>query len=340
MAQVGEQRLAAEVHGHLVEINHPVAHLRGRRNDQVHVGLGGRRGVGVGFEEAVETRLGFAGLCLGPAADPLELLAQEHLALVFDEFLGGQLLGARDEVVGVVALVAFEDAIAQLHDAVHDLVEEVAVVGDHQQAAGVAGEEGGDPLDGVGVEMVGGLVQHQDVRLRHERTGERDTALLATGELADLSVVGRAGELVERGPDAGVEIPAVLMDDLLLEFLVAPGVSGEGFVLVDEIQDMASALAHGVVHRLVGGEFKGLGQVAHDGAALARDQSVVGLQLPGEDAEEGGLAGAIAADESHPISGSQAKGGVVEENAFVVLQDEVLGGQDGSFGTHRAADRT
>ena len=66
---------------------------------------------------------------------------------------------------GVVALVGVARAAVELEDPPGDVVEEVAVVGDGHDGARVLVEEALEPGDALGVEVVGGLVEEQDVRL-------------------------------------------------------------------------------------------------------------------------------------------------------------------------------
>ena len=62
---------------------------------------------------------------------------------------------------------------------------------DEEARAGIAREEILQPLDALGVEMVGRLVEDQEIRPREQRAAERDAPLLAAAERAD--------EAVERG---------------------------------------------------------------------------------------------------------------------------------------------
>ena len=74
-----------------------------------------------------------------------------------------------------------------------------------------------EPVDRLGVEMVGRLVEQQQLRLLQEQTAKRDAAPLAARELAHVRVVGRAAERVHRLLDLAVEIPKALGLDLVLE---------------------------------------------------------------------------------------------------------------------------
>ena len=52
-------------------------------------------------------------------------------------------------------------------------------MGDEQDAAGEVGQEPGQPALGVGVQVVGGLVQQQRGRLAEQHPGQLDPAPLA-----------------------------------------------------------------------------------------------------------------------------------------------------------------
>ena len=77
-----------------------------------------------------------------------------------------------DEVVVVVAAVAVEMLARDFDHAIADGVEEGAVMGDDEQGAGVIGEVGLEPAEGLEVEVVGRLVEHEEVGLHDEEAGE------------------------------------------------------------------------------------------------------------------------------------------------------------------------
>ena len=328
---VGEEATAAKDEPDAVEVHDAVAKLGGRRDDEVELALGRRRGVGLDLMETIEPRAGLAGLGLGASPDPLDLAPEKHLALVLGEFLGRELLGSCGEVFGVVALVTFEDAVAKLDDPVGDLVKEMAVVGDDEERAGVVAEVVHEPPDAVGVEVVGGLVEDEDVGAGDDGACEGDAALLAAGELGDGGAGRGASELGERGLDAVVEVPSVEVRDSFLDLGVPRGIAGEHLELGEKPEDMGGA--HADVGLDVEGrvEGEGLGQVADEGVALADDLAVVGLEFPDEDLEEGGLAGAVPAHEPDAIAGGEAHGGVVDQGTGVVAENDLAGGDHGEW---------
>ncbi len=108
-------------------------------------------------------------------------------------------------------------AAVDLGDPLRDVVEEVPVVGHGEHRAGVLGEVLLEPEHALRVEVVGGLVEQQQVRLLQEQLGERDTALLPTGEVLDDRVRRRGAQRVHRLLELGVEVPRVGGVDVLLQ---------------------------------------------------------------------------------------------------------------------------
>ena len=70
----------------------------------------------------------------------------------------------------------------EVEDLVDDRLDQVDVVGDHDEAAAVGLEVVAQPDDRVGVEVVGRLVEEQGVGVREEDAGQLDAAALTAGE--------------------------------------------------------------------------------------------------------------------------------------------------------------
>ena len=90
-------------------------------------------------------------------------------------------------------------------------------MGDGDDGAGVLGEVLLQPLHGLGVQVVGGLVEQQQVGRLEQQLAERDAALLATGEGGDRPVAGRAAQGVHGLLQLGVQVPRVGVVEVLLE---------------------------------------------------------------------------------------------------------------------------
>ncbi|OQA02062.1 MAG: hypothetical protein BWY71_00147 [Planctomycetes bacterium ADurb.Bin412] len=91
--------------------------------------------------------------------DPVQFPGEGFLPLGF-LFLGdAEEFGLLFEPGGVVALEGQAAGVFQFKNPLGDVVKEVAVVGDDDDGAVVVAEGGFQPLDGFGVEVVGGFVQ-------------------------------------------------------------------------------------------------------------------------------------------------------------------------------------
>ena len=173
-------------------------------------------------------------------------------------------------------------------------------MGDDQDRARIVAQVAFEPVDGLGVEMVGRLVEQQQVWLLEQEAAERNAAFFAAGKLGHVGIVRRAAERVHRLLDLALEIPQSLGLDLVLEPRHLVGglvgiVHGELVVTVEDRLLLLHA-EHGVALDVERGvEVRLLRQVADLGAlgdeAFADE---FGVQ-PGHDAHQRRLARAVDA---------------------------------------------
>jgi hypothetical protein len=116
-----------------------------------------------------------------------------NLPRAFSLLLQLHALGASLEVLGVVALVGMQAAGEDLEHPADDAVEEEAIVRDDDDRALVARERLLEPRDRLDVEVVGRLVEQQDVGVLEQRAAQRDAATLASRQLAHVDVAAVAG---------------------------------------------------------------------------------------------------------------------------------------------------
>ena len=98
----------------------------------------------------------------------------------------GKIGAALRQHVGVAAGIFGPAAVAFRRDhAAHQAVEEIAVVADQQHGAGIVAEHVLEHVERFQVEIVGRLVEHQQVRRLGERLRQHQAAALAAGQLAE-----------------------------------------------------------------------------------------------------------------------------------------------------------
>ena len=69
----------------------------------------------------------------------------------------------------IVALVGNAAAAIELENPAGDVIEEIAVVGDDQNRAGIVAQMALEPGHRLGIEMVGRLVEEKEIRLRQQK---------------------------------------------------------------------------------------------------------------------------------------------------------------------------
>ena len=151
-------------------------------------------------------------------------------------------------------------------------VHEGAVVADDEDGAVVVGDKAAQPLDALKVQVVGGLVQKQQVGVAQEELCQRDAHLPATGELGARAL--KVGDLkAQAGQDlAGValEFVAAQMFKSVLDLAVLVEERVDILPLFGELGDLGLQLVGALAHaaNFLGGR--------HD---LGKDGGVLVLQV-------------------------------------------------------------
>ena len=149
----------------------------------------------------------------------------------------------------IVAHIHLDMAVVHVHDVGADGVQEVTVMAHHKDQALAIHQEILKPLDGLNVQMVGGLVQQDDVRLAEQRLGQQHLHLFLGGQAGHFAVqniVGEAKALNEPG-HVGFGLPAAHFGKFGLQL------AGLHAVLVGEVLFFIEGvlLLHHVIEALV-----------------------------------------------------------------------------------------
>jgi hypothetical protein len=106
------------------------------------------------------------------------LLATQRLGL-------GRALGPLPRKGIVIAAIEREPTAFDMEDEVGDIIQEIALMADHDQTAAIGFEEGLQPHRGLEIEMVRRLVEQQQIGLREQQRRQRDAHAPATGETVE-----------------------------------------------------------------------------------------------------------------------------------------------------------
>lgn len=212
------------------------------------------------------------------------------------------------------------------------LIEEVAVVADHEHGMFEVAQIFFKPLYGFQVEVVGGLVEQQVVGLAEEGLRQHDAHLLLTGEFAHELAVQVFLDTQTAEQRGGIVFGGVATErgKLILQFghlnavLVGEvGLAVEGGAFLHHAPHHGVSHEHGVEHGLVV-----ILEVVltEDGEALAGPHlylALRGVQFAGDGTEQGRFAGTVGTDDAVDVTTGELQVDVLIENALAKLDGEI-----------------
>ena len=232
--------------------------------------------------------------------------------------LGGEPGGAGAFVVGIAAAGQRQALEVDGEDLADHGVEEIAVVRNQQQRRRRVLQPAFEPEHGVEVEVVGRLVEQQQVGAAGQGAGEVEAHPPAAGEIGHRAReigVGEA-EAVQHFGDAG--LGRIAADFAVAGVQVADRLAvalGFGF---DQFAFDAAQFDVAVEHEIEGGIGQGrrfLGDAGDVPAGRHFDIAGFGVQFVGEQREEAGFAAAVGADDADLPAGVELDGGVDDQRA-------------------------
>ena len=133
--------------------------------------------------ERIDAVLRLVGTCLRLAPHPLQFGSQQVAGFVDSRILGVDALGTLFKIIIVIATVAVDARLVEFQYFGAYLVEEIAVVRHHQYGHVAPGQVVLEPLYHVDVEVIGRLVEHQELWLIDQYLGQCHPFYLSTREL-------------------------------------------------------------------------------------------------------------------------------------------------------------
>ena len=319
---VEQDRLVVEGDGHAAQLRHPFAATLGASQRESDLAPLEHRPLH--FVHPVDPPLRVAGpdrvAAVVDHARPL-LVAPDRLLEAGDLLLlgrecGGLLLElklARGVVGRIVPGPHPDRAAVQLGDGRHGLVEQVAVVRDHDDGAGELADQLLKSVSAYRVEVRLGLVEEEQVGLLRQTGGERHELALAAGELrmralrlaigeserlqvaAHRTVEGVPAELVVLLDEPFLAVDRALHDRHVGDRLGASDPCDAGLELAFDPRDVRPGAAADLDRRARIGADE-LGQIGGDEAAPSHRGRRVGFVEAREDAKKRALARAVLAD--------------------------------------------
>ena len=134
--------------------------------------------------QCLETTLGLTGFSgLGPkAANKVLHMLDVALLLFIVALLFGEARRLQHFKLGIVAAEQFYGLVMQVSNAIHGFIKEFPVVGNEHQRATVVLDPVPEPDDSIQVQVIGGLVEQQQVRRCHQGLSQIEPNTPAAGE--------------------------------------------------------------------------------------------------------------------------------------------------------------
>ena len=227
--------------------------------------------------------------------------------------------GLLRQEVRIVARPRGERAAVEFEDARREARQQRAIMRDEEHPAAELQQRIFEPLDHLDVEVVGRLVEQQQLRIADQRAGQRDAPAPAARQLGDARVGVEPVDL-ENPVDALVHPPAVAGLDLVLQALhaaeqrrIATDLVRDVVIRREQRPDLAEAACHHVEHGggLGGEQF--LLELRDPQRRLSPDLATVGRDAALGELQQRGLAGAVAADQADALAGVDLEARVVEQ---------------------------
>ena len=195
-------------------------------------------------------------------------------------------------------------------------------MGDDQNGAGIFAQMVFQPMHGFRVEMVGRLVEQQEVGLRQEKLRQRHSPPFSPRQFGHFPIARRAAQRVHRLLHLRIQIPQVLRVDHVLQFrrflLRVVGVVHHEFVVAVDHRLFRRDAFHDVAHHvLLGIKLRFLAEKTDAGAVRRPRLAHELLVHPGHDPQKRRFARAVRPENTD--LGVRVEGQIdVFENLFAV----------------------
>jgi hypothetical protein len=153
-----------------------------------------------------------------------------------------------------------------------EIGEKAPVVADEHERGAPGIEISLQPFDRGEIEMIGRLVEEQDIGRGRQHASQRGAACLTAGKMRRVFL----------------PVEAELIEELAAEVDIVAGAEA-GF-------DIGK-------RRCEAGKIRLLRQIADHGPGLHENRAAIGFDVSGRDLEQGRFARAVASNESHPLAG-------------------------------------
>ena len=243
-------------------------------------------------------------------------------------------LRGRDHVIVVIARIHAERAVVEVAHVRADAVQKVAVVrdDDHRRVAGI--QHVLEPADRVDVEVIGRLVEEQDVRVGEQRLCEQHAELPPRCDVAHRTLMERRGDAKPQQQLAGARLGGVAAElrEMRFEvggakvvFLRRIGVGIDRVALRLRGPQLLVAHEDDIEHPLILVGKLVLLQLAEPLVGIGGDVAAGGFEVVAEHFHQRRFPAAVGADEAIAVAVAELDGDVFEQGPRPELHREIGG---------------
>ena len=206
---------------------------------------------------------------------------------------------AQGEITGIIGFIAIQLSAVHFHDAVAHPLQEIAVVGDHDEAAPEGAQIIFQPYNTFAVQMVGGFVQQQKLRRAQQGRGQSRPLALSARQRSHRCIVILQAQPLQHG-----------------------------FAFI--FRTALRICHHLGKHGGIGIHVRPLGEkgTAHSGGK--NHLACVRLFRTGEQAQQSAFSSAVQTHDTHFIMVFQVEVGLLQNGPHPKMNGKLLGGKDHS----------
>ena len=279
------------------------------------------------FVEIVNPRFGFCRSCFGLTSHPIQFFFKQVFGLFLNHLLQGHSLFFLLKVIGITPFIAVELPAVQFDDFCTHPFQKVPVMCDHKQGHFFFFKESFQPFNHFQVQVIGWLVQNQQIGFVDQNSGQSQAFFLPSGKLPHFLTEVIKFQFGQNLLVLRFKIPRIVLVHQFKSTLVGIGVLWIFkccFVLFD---DSKGWVVRGK-NNLFNGQFRVqmvvLCQITDVDVFSANYLTSIGTVSSRNDVQNGCFSGPIFGDKGHFLIFADSKREVFKQNALSIRLGDIF----------------
>ena len=220
------------------------------------------------------------------------------------------------QVIAIIAFIRINLLVVYLDDFGADSIQEIAVVGDHEQTQCTATQITFQPFGHFQVEVVGRFVQYQEIGFGNQDIRQRYTLQLSTREMLDLLVEIADFQLGKNLLGLAFIVPSLFLFHTGEEVFQSriPFRLHALFVFLDELDNRSSVIETGFEYGQFFRIVRILFQITHTQIPTIDNLAFVVTFLSAQDTQKGCLSASVLGNQTDALSFGYSEVDLLEQN--------------------------